>query len=218
MPKDTFHNLNPIKKQSIIDAFLEEFSTKTYEDASISAVVKSLGIAKGSVYQYFTDKLDLYLYLKSICEKIKLGYIMHLRREDFPDFWAYFRAMYEEGVKFDLEHTLASRFLVAIGKNEHSPTMKNYINEWRDQARTMFEQMIQTEVDQGHFRKDVPVKTMAFFLVSTSMSIGEYMQALYDVDFDRPRSKGQAVFADQSTILLKSVDHFILLLQKAFDQ
>ena len=64
MPKETFHNLNSEKKEAFIEAFMYEFSHRTYEEASITSVVKTLGIAKGSVYQYFDGKLDLLLYLK----------------------------------------------------------------------------------------------------------------------------------------------------------
>ncbi len=218
MPRDTFYNLKPEKKKAIETAFLEEFSQKTFEDASISQVVKSLGIAKGSIYQYFENKLDLYLHLKSECEKTKLAYIMGLNRKDFPDFWKYFRKMYEVGVLFYLEHPLASKFLSAIGKNTHSPTIKSYIHDWRDQAHQIFEEMIRVEVKAGNFRKDVSIKTMSFFLVSASTSIGEYMEVLYDIDFNKALAKGQKDFARQQKILLQSVDDYILLLQKAFEK
>ena len=88
MPKETFHKLNSDKKNEIIKAFLREFSSKTYDEASITNVVKSLGIAKGSIYQYFDDKLDLYLYLQRECNNVKMGYISSIRRDDFPDFFS----------------------------------------------------------------------------------------------------------------------------------
>lgn len=218
MPKDTFFNIKPAKQEAITKAFLEEFAHRSFEDASISKVVKSLGIAKGSIYQYFEDKLDLYLFLKSKCEKIKLGYVMNLQRQDYSSFWTYFRAMYEEGVKFYLDHPLESKFLNAIAKNSHSPTIKPMISEWKDQALTIFEQMIQAEVDAGHFRKDVSVKTMTFFLVSSSQNIGDYMESIYKLDYEKELNKEHPDFAQQEKVLLQSVDDYIQLLQKAFDQ
>lgn len=218
MPKDTFFNLKSEKRAAITQAFLEEFCHKSYEEASISAVVKALGIAKGSIYQYFSDKLDLYLYLKSTCEQIKLSYIAKCQRSDFPDFWQYFRQMYQEGVVFYLQEPLASRFLNAVSKNVNSPTLAPYINAWRDQAFQFFEQLIKAEVKAGHFREDVPIKTMAFFLVSNSMNIGEYMEVIHDLDFNKEFEKRPANFTRQKKVLLRSVDEMILLLQKAFDK
>lgn len=63
MPSATWWNLEVPKRQLIIDACLSEFAAYNIESASLSTVVKALGIAKGSMYQYFTDKEDLYLYM-----------------------------------------------------------------------------------------------------------------------------------------------------------
>ena len=63
MPSNTFLNLPDDKRERIISAALEEFANNDFRNASITRMVRSLGIAKGSVYQYFKDKKDLYLYL-----------------------------------------------------------------------------------------------------------------------------------------------------------
>ena len=63
MPKDTFYNLNEDKKTKIFDAAVKEFSTRRFSDASINQIIKTAGISRGSFYQYFDDKEDLYLYV-----------------------------------------------------------------------------------------------------------------------------------------------------------
>jgi len=63
MPKQTFYDLCEEKKARIIDMALEEFSSKTFSQASLNRIIKSAGIPKGSFYQYFENKEDLYLYL-----------------------------------------------------------------------------------------------------------------------------------------------------------
>jgi TetR/AcrR family transcriptional regulator len=63
MPKDTFANLPPDKRERFIDEALAEFSAQPYDSASLTRVVARLGIAKGSVYQYFDDKFDLFAWL-----------------------------------------------------------------------------------------------------------------------------------------------------------
>lgn len=59
----TFRNLKPEKKETIIDAALEEFSTYPFNEASITSIVKKAGISRGSFYQYFGNKENLYRYL-----------------------------------------------------------------------------------------------------------------------------------------------------------
>lgn len=62
MPKPTFANLPAAKRQAIIDLAVAEFAEHPYAVASLSRIVERAGIAKGSIYQYFENKQDLYLF------------------------------------------------------------------------------------------------------------------------------------------------------------
>ena len=72
MPKDTFYRLPEEKRDRIMDAAMAEFQRVSYEDASINKIIKSAGISRGSFYQYFEDKEDLFFYIiKEGSEHIK---------------------------------------------------------------------------------------------------------------------------------------------------
>lgn len=75
MPQETFFNLPDSKRKLIISAAIHEFSIANYNTASINQICKKTNIAKGSFYQYFADKLDLYVYIMTlgIEEKIKFS-------------------------------------------------------------------------------------------------------------------------------------------------
>ena len=219
MAKKTFHKLNPAKKEKIMEAFLREFSLKKFDEASLSAVVKSLGIAKGSVYQYFGSKFDLFLYLFDESVKIKMKYIQDIRREDYPDFWNYFRELYNHGVQFDLEHPMASHFLHNYAKNIDSPSLKKYNEKLRNQTLAGLGAMIQHEVDIGDFRKDISVQTMAFFLYKMSRSIFDYLEEVDGINIEKSIQKGTPVFAGKNKKkLMQAVDDHILLIKKSFEK
>lgn len=63
MPKDLFFTLSQEKQLRIIEAAIEEFSKVIYHDASINQIIKNAEISRGSFYQYFEDKDDLYFYI-----------------------------------------------------------------------------------------------------------------------------------------------------------
>lgn len=63
MPKQTFFHLAQDKQDTLIQAAKEEFSRVPLHEASIANIIKSAGIPRGSFYQYFEDKDDLYFYL-----------------------------------------------------------------------------------------------------------------------------------------------------------
>lgn len=48
------------KKEKILDAAAELFSTKHYHEVMMDDVAKSISVAKGTVYNYFTSKEELY--------------------------------------------------------------------------------------------------------------------------------------------------------------
>ncbi len=75
MPKDTFHNLSKEKKRKIFEAAVQEFSNRRFSEASINQIIKTAGISRGSFYQYFNDKEDIYLYMLAEIGKEKLEVI-----------------------------------------------------------------------------------------------------------------------------------------------
>ncbi|GAB4212066.1 MAG: TetR/AcrR family transcriptional regulator [Roseiflexaceae bacterium] len=78
MPKPTFENLPAAKRQAIIDLALEEFAERPYAVASISRIVERAGIAKGSIYQYFEHKQDLFLFLLDYAAQQQLRLLAEL--------------------------------------------------------------------------------------------------------------------------------------------
>lgn len=62
MPFQTFYNLSEEKKERLMDAVRAEFSRAPFEQVSINRIVQTAGISRGSFYQYFADKEDLFFY------------------------------------------------------------------------------------------------------------------------------------------------------------
>lgn len=114
MPKQTFLNLPEEKRKAFIDIALDEFANNDYNTASISKIVEKAGIAKGSVYQYFEDKQDLFMYLLDVSNQEMLG---HIQQSPPPDpsagFFALLRwqmsATVQAAIRFPVQSKLARR-------------------------------------------------------------------------------------------------------------
>ena len=63
MPTNTFFNLPAEKKHKILKAATKEFARVPLEQASIKNIVEDAEIARGSFYQYFENKQDLFEYI-----------------------------------------------------------------------------------------------------------------------------------------------------------
>ncbi|RSK54703.1 TetR/AcrR family transcriptional regulator [Bacillus canaveralius] len=60
---DKFLKLDHEKRERIINAAINEFAQKGYENSSTNEIVKKAGISKGLLFHYFTNKKGLYLFL-----------------------------------------------------------------------------------------------------------------------------------------------------------
>jgi AcrR family transcriptional regulator len=113
MPKVTFFNLDPEKRQAVVEASVKEFAEHPYEQASLSRIVENCGIAKGSMYQYFEDKLDLYLYIVDLAYEQKRTYVSQafsLDADIFTVLDEYYRQSYLFAKDFPLLHQVANNF------------------------------------------------------------------------------------------------------------
>lgn len=63
MPTATFFHLPEEKRRRLMDAAWAEFTHVPFADASINKIIQTAGIPRGSFYQYFEDKRDLFDYL-----------------------------------------------------------------------------------------------------------------------------------------------------------
>lgn len=215
MPTETFHNLPAEKRQRFIAAAMDEFAGHNYDAASINRIIKELGIARGSVYQYFTDKLDLWLYLKEYAETEKLKHIRSVDRQAFPDFWSYYRALYTQGLEFVVEQPSCSRFLYRLGYKETSGDVSAYLHSWKAQAKEQFAQWVQTEISSGSIRRDLPADIVVHFMMTMGTSLTELLQDQYGILFEENLQKGRLFLDKQINDYIAAVNNLITLMESA---
>ncbi|MFQ9515666.1 MAG: TetR family transcriptional regulator [Eubacterium sp.] len=60
MPKSTFYRISEEKRNRIVNAARHEFMNVPYNEVSINRIIKEAEIPRGSFYQYFDGKEDLF--------------------------------------------------------------------------------------------------------------------------------------------------------------
>ena len=86
MPKQTFYKLPQEKQERLLAAAKREFTQVRYSDASINQIVREAGIPRGSFYQYFEDKKDIFLCFLTEYKKEMIGGFAQSVREHAGDF------------------------------------------------------------------------------------------------------------------------------------
>ncbi len=173
MPTETFFNLSAQKRALITEYAMKEFSTKPFAVASVNTIVKNAGISKGSLYQYFKDKTDLYLYILDIAGQRKFQHLEeYLRNVKIDDFFELLTSLMIEGCKFDLENPLFSQLLYQALTG---PLIDESVEQMKNLNRKYLQQMLSKAIEGHQVRKDIELDMLVFFLNTLTMDFAKFI-------------------------------------------
>jgi len=183
MPKETFFNLNDEKRNKIFKVALKEFAVNDYNSASINHIVKEAGISKGSMYQYFDNKKDLYLYLLDQAGEKKLNFISENISKTKKDFFVMLKTMHLEGARFDLTHPKYSKLILNAMNESLIDELGNIGVELKKRSDQYFEDYIIEAQKNGKLRSDIDSQFLSFLVSRISMSLLDYVTEQYDFSY-----------------------------------
>lgn len=184
MPKETFFNLADEKRAMIEAVATDEFVAYGFDKASINRIIEQCGIAKGSFYQYFQNKTDVFVHLMNRAGEKKLEYMSStMANPEGVDFFTLLKEMYISGLRFAHENPKQ----VAIGnqllKNKNHPVYEEVLGDGNKQADILFRHLIQQAIDRGEIRSDIDIGFTSYIISNMNVATIEYY---YDVVRDTP--------------------------------
>jgi len=184
MPKDTFFHLPEEKRNRIVEAAIDEFAAHPYQQARVTAIADQAGIAKGSFYQYFEDKKDLYKYLIGLLVQKKISYLnqdLVENRDKYP-FFQLLRAVFISGIRFAKENPR----LVPIGMMLASDKQLYHeiVGEHEDTSAAFFEQMLEYAKTKGEIDPTIDLKLAATMLTGLVYSLTGFLIEDGKLDMD----------------------------------
>lgn len=175
MPKQTFFNLPEEKRETIFNAAVEEFAQYGLENASTNRIVANSGISKGSFYQYFEDKQDVFMYLLTVIEHKEMEYF----KDRHPpgnnmDTFHYFRWMVKTGMEFGLAHSrmIQAAWRVLLGEGfYYGQNLAGY----RQKTKQALTSMIQQAIERSEVDPSVDVELAVMIMETWSNAITTYV-------------------------------------------
>ena len=113
MPTPTFFALPAERRERLVREAISEFSERSYAEASLSQIALRARIAKGSFYQYFADKLDLYRWLLTRGSAAPASASSSGSPTPSKTFGRASRRLIERGMAFLVEHPRLARLTAA---------------------------------------------------------------------------------------------------------
>jgi AcrR family transcriptional regulator len=186
MPTDTFHNLPEAKRARLIEIAFEEFSANDFDTASISRIVARAGIAKGSIYQYFEDKRDVFLYLVDEASRTLLAAVTDRPPPD-PDIRVFglLRWQMSATVAAAAAHPLHARLLERV-YTTGGPLAGEVAERGQAAAEAHFEAMVRAAVERGEIDRSLDPAVATFVLRAVTSEIGRFLTARFGVDGEPP--------------------------------
>lgn len=209
MPKKTFFNLSLDKRNLIIAASIEEFSKANYNTASINQICKKSKIAKGSFYQYFTDKIDLYIYIMTLAIEEKIKFFSTVLSEfNSLTLIEQIRLLYIKGIEFRNTYPQYAALGEQFSKEDDPIAKSAVMKEGDKQSESLFIEMITAAKTKGEIDSDTDPLALSMILQSLNNSVTEFMLDKYgDVRYEDYQEEVNSFIDSLLTIIFKGIEN-----------
>lgn len=185
MPKPTFFNLSEQKRQNITKLAIAEFASANYDNASISNIVKQARIAKGSFYQYFEDKKDLYLYLVDSASAQRIEFAEAARKADKSkqkrDFFRELRWRFNIVTQFSLQHPQLTQIINRATYSD-SPVKKDVLQRLQAAYKKPIHDLVKRGIANGDLRADLDPDLATFMILTAVTNLRYFIPEKLEID------------------------------------
>lgn len=171
--------INPLETETLLyEACLDYFSKYSYNEVSLNKILQQANINKGSFYNRFSSKMDLYLSLIEYIGQLKMALFAKI-----------------DQTTLTLRDLLLQQLQVAIAFAKTDPRLSDityrisienkdvltHVNDYFGQStEDSFRLFIQQSMDCGELRADINAKTLSNFLQQTLTSASQYISLNQD--------------------------------------
>lgn len=168
----------------LIDTAIREFSSHSYEEASLNRIIKEAEVSKGSFYFHFKDKKDLYIYIFKIVALKKIEFIgSHKKRiaekmaasDIFGVLKEYAKVGFEFMKEYPEYHKLGSMFFREKGNAIYEEVKQLFTGE----SDNIIRPLIDRAVEKNEIRKDLSRD----FIVKVLNGLIDNFDDIFELDY-----------------------------------
>lgn len=206
MPKKTFFNLSEEKRKKITDTLIKYFATKPYSRVDIEDVAKECGVAKGSMYQYFENKKDMYFY---VIEESAKRLLEVANKYDFEkmSIFEYVEKSFDETWEFFKNHPYEYMLLEKTAFYDDSPYKEEVQEFLKSKTKSVLYDLVIKNQKGGLIREDISSDLILIFIESSTWGLKRFF-------IEMARSKGIKVSDLSKEFVKKLEDDYMKLLKE----
>ncbi|GLI35867.1 TetR/AcrR family transcriptional regulator [Desulforhabdus amnigena] len=206
-PRDTFKKLEDDKQLRIMDAAIDEFADHGFKQASVNRMVQKIGIAKGSIFQYFGNKEGLFHFIFNHAVELVRHSLRQVKQETADtDFFQRIEQSLLAGIRFIEKHPRVYRIYLKMIFQEDFPLRTEFLQQVHLFSGEYLKPLVETGLARGELRPDLNVDMTVFFLDAL---MDRFLQA-YCVSF---LDAGAGLYQAPEEQIQQKVNEFIRLLR-----
>lgn len=184
MALQTFKNLKTERQEEILLIAYEEFALKGYQSASLSEIIKKIGIAKGSFYRYFASKKQLYSYLIEDAKQRRLSKLDNLIQDPDIDFFDLIKQNFMDKIKFDFENPVISGFLYQITHDKDNTEVSEIIQKMFSGVIEQTRQIIMIPKFKSQLA-DINTEMIAYQIFNMQLWLYDYISFKFGINYEK---------------------------------
>lgn len=207
VPSRVFLKLSKEKQERIIHEAILEFSNHGFHRASMNRLVERLGIAKGSIFQYFGSKEGLFQFVFNHCVSMAKDALREIKRKKGSDtsFYEKIRETAWAGINFAREHPEVYRIYLKLLFQEDFPFRESLIKKLQIFSSEYLKHLIVEGIERGDISPDVDVPTAVFFLNAV---LDRFIQAYFVEYWDADAG----IFRATDEVLQNRIDNLVRII------
>ncbi|MDD3992786.1 MAG: TetR/AcrR family transcriptional regulator [Desulfobacterales bacterium] len=165
MPKETFFKIADEKRERLLREAARLFAERGFNQTDMAQLASRAGVAKGSIYNYFENKEDLYLY---VCRDgmRRSREAIYGRMDPEWDVYRQIEHIFRQGARFIQNHPeylILYANISSAGMERFSVQMSREVEKY---TADHLKRLIRRDMQRGLVRDDVDVNFAAFMVNS----------------------------------------------------
>ncbi len=190
-------------KKRIVEAAIQVFAEKGFHQAKMTDIAKKLGVSKGTIYQYFKSKDELFEAVVQIpfsrvreeplLALLESGNLLDITSNSFYD------KLWSTPLFFSEPTWPPSLMFEIVSEASRNPSLANSLHGMYNEALSFLRQYFEDQKAKGVIRREVNIEHLALGLIALQDGLQGYEL------FGMERSETGKAWAEISNILLHSV-------------
>lgn len=182
MPTGTWERLPEKRRAAVLAAAEAEFAARGFSGGSLNTICREAGVSKGSLFQYFTDKADMYVHLAELAS-VRIRAAMETEIAKLPwdeDFAGALDQLLDAWVRYFYDHPL-ERAMTAAANLEPDPTARTPVREAvNSHYLAVLRPLVERAVAAGQLRADTDVEIVLslLLLVLPHLALAPHVEGL----------------------------------------